>query len=109
MNKKEKNHRIGYSDEEHAIELFDSNSRYFGVDDKEFDILPYSERYYSDNYECFNHKHRLEILSFIRILKEKKLIEQVGKTYNIVKITQDGLKRIELLKQYASKNPYSNY
>lgn len=109
MKKKQKNYRIGYSDEEHAIELFDINSKYFGIDDKEFDILPYSERYYSENHECFNHKDRLEIRSFIRILKEKKLFEEVGKTYNLVKITKDGFNRIELLKQYAENNPYSNY
>jgi len=90
MKKKQPNYKTYYSEEEHALELLGRILKYFGSINEEFDIVPYSESYYSDNYECFTHKDRLEIGLFIRILKEKGYIEQVGNPYNIVRITEKG-------------------
>jgi hypothetical protein len=104
MKKKQPNYRKHYSDEEHAIELFDSNSRCFEHINEPFDILPYSERYYSDNYECFTHRDRLEIGLFIRILIQKGYIEKAGNPYNIVTITELGKKRISDINERIAPN-----
>lgn len=104
MKKKQPNYKTHYSDEEHALELLDSNSKNFGDFNDDIDILPYSERYYSDNYECFTHRDRLEIGLFIRILKEKGYIEQVGDPYNIVRLTEKGRKHISDINDRIARN-----
>jgi len=104
MKRKQPNYKKHYSDEEHAIELFNSNSKCFESIKGEFDILPYSESYYTDNYECFTHIDRLEIGMFIRILKEKGYIEQVGNPYNIVRLTENGFKHISEINERIARN-----
>jgi len=89
MKKKQLNYNRHNSDEEHAVEMFRVNAKYFDIDN-EFDILPYSESYYRDNRECFNHKDKLEIKYFITLLNKMNYIETVDKVYNIVKLTEKG-------------------
>jgi len=98
MKKKTQNNRMGYSDEQHAIEMFENNIKNFNSNVEGFDILPISQAYYHENRDCFREPDGLEIRLFISILKEKKLIEEVGSLYNIVRLTENGLKSISRLK-----------
>lgn len=95
MKSKPKNYNIYLGDPEHALRLFDNNRKNF-IDKEEFDILPYSERYYSEKSECFNHLDKAEIGRFIEILKEKGYIEQTGQPHNIVRLTDKGKTRAKI-------------
>jgi len=103
--KKQPNYRKHYSDEDHAIEMFESNSKYLERLNKEpFDILPFSEKYYYDNYECFTHKDKIEISLFITLLINKGYIEKEGNPYNIVKLTDKGLERVSFINRRSEAN-----
>ena len=107
MKKEQPNYKIHYSNEEHAIEMFDLNYEYFEIKNDEFDILPYAESYYRENSECFRENDKIEIMLFIEILKEKDYIKQTGNRYNIVRITKKGKDRISFIKDSKLKHPYS--
>lgn len=90
MRQKNYNYKMNYTVIEHAIEMFKSNSRYLAKMEKEFDILPYSERYYRDNNVCFTHKDKLEINMFITELINLGYIEKHSNPFNIVVLTELG-------------------
>ena len=103
MKRKQINYKKGYSLEEHAIAMFDQNSEWFWKNKNEFDILPYSNNYYTENFDCFKHADKLEITIFISILKEKGYIEQTGNPYNIVRITELGEKHLTVINDSKAK------
>jgi len=90
MRSKKHNYKRDYSNEEHAIEMFRRDSKVLSEIKNEFDIMPFSERYYSDNYDCFTHKDKTEIREFIRELIEIDYIRLHDKAFNIVVITDKG-------------------
>lgn len=106
MKNKQPNYKLKYSDEEHALAMFDENAEYFDFAKNEFDILPYCDSYYSENKICFRENDGLEKTMFISCLKEKKYIEETTKAYNIVRITEKGKKRIFEIKERKQKFPY---
>lgn len=99
MRKKYDDYKSRYTEEEHALEMFDKNAEYFDLKKEEFDIFPYSERYYRDNKKYFHENDKIEIRVFIQILKDKGYIEEAEKAFNIVRITEKGIKRISDIKE----------
>jgi hypothetical protein len=100
MKRKITNPKSHYTNDDHALEMFDENYKWFLKDEDGFDILPFSTSYYHDNYKCFHHNDKLEITLFITILIEKGLVEKTGNPYNIVRLTEKGKERLEKIAKW---------
>lgn len=90
MVKKRVNYRECYSIKEHALEMFKENYEFLISKTEPFDILPFSDRYYTENIECFGHQDRNEVSGFIRELISLGFIRLHDKAFNIVVITERG-------------------
>ena len=83
-----------YKDIDHALQMLEDYSKDFLAFKDEFNIKPYSERYYNRNKVYFIHKDKMEIYGFVAELIKSGYIEKTGDDNYIVKITDKGISYI---------------
>lgn len=105
MKRKIINQKTHYTNDDHALDMFDANYKWILIEKDEFDILLYSTRYYHDNYICFRHNDKLEIHLFISILIDKGYIEKTGNLFNIVRLTEKGIERLTGIAKWNESHP----